>query len=100
VFIVACFIIDVIMLVKLRKLTLFGEKAKKFKNQKQMDNDFKDFEHSMNLAIKMVVINTTVGLLFKLPLAFLSIVNVCAQFYKKTRIYFLQSLFSKNFIFG
>jgi len=40
----------------------------------------------MEKAIKMVILNTSLAKLFKIPLSFMSIVNVMAEFnYKKTK---------------
>lgn len=38
----------------------------------------------MNKAIRMVVINTAIGILFNTPISFLPVLNVYAKFYYKT----------------
>lgn len=46
-------------------------------NKKKETNN----EEALNNAIKFVVLNTLIGVLFKLPMSFLSLVNLCAEFY-------------------
>ena len=45
----------------------------------------KETDEAINKAIKMVVINTAIGLLFKMPISFIPILNVYAAFYYKDR---------------
>ena len=46
----------------------------------------------MNKAIKMVVLNSTIGIFFKLPVCFIPILNVYAQFYFQNSDYKLYHL--------
>lgn len=81
-FFILCVIIDVGMLVSLRKV--LTEKAKKIQTLSAANSDKTQiFDDIMNKNIKMVVLNTAIGLFFKLPLSFLPIVNAYAQFYYK-----------------
>ena len=81
-FVVICMIIDICMVVQLRRT--LKEKAKKSEsiNQKQNQNNIKDeFEEAVNKAIKMVVLNSAIGICFKLPVCFIPMLNLYAQFY-------------------
>ena len=42
-----------------------------------------DFEEVVNKAIKMVVLNSSIGILFKLPVCFVPLLNVVSEFYFK-----------------
>jgi hypothetical protein len=44
----------------------------------------KENEEAINNVIRMIVLNTTLSLLFKLPVSFIPIVNVYAEFYYKS----------------
>lgn len=52
-------------------------------NEKQLEKKKSDLEDAVNKNIRMVVLNTAIGLLFKLPLVFLPLVNTIAQFFIK-----------------
>lgn len=78
VFVVICVVIDIYMVVKLRRT--LNEKALK-KNHQNMKNA--EFEEVVNKAIKMVVLNSSIGILFKLPVCFIPLLNVVSQFYFK-----------------
>ena len=84
VFVVICIIIDVCMVVQLRRI--LNEKSKKSEslNQKLIETKKAENEEVVNKAIKMVVLNSTIGVLFKLPVCIIPLINVCAQFYYKT----------------
>ena len=56
---------------------LFAESKTKVESTKR-END-----EAMKKAIRMVVINTSIGLLFKMPLSVIPILNVYAEFYYK-----------------
>ena len=96
VFVVICMIIDICMVVQLRRT--LEEKAKKSEsiNQKQNQNNKKaEFEEAVNKAIKMVVLNSAIGIFFKLPVCFIPLLNVFAQNFYKTgnNLYFSFTLF-------
>ena len=78
--------IDIYMVVQLRKV--MDEKLKKIeslysKSKEKIENTMKENDDAMNKAIKMVVINTAIGLLFKMPVSFIPVINVYAEFYYK-----------------
>ena len=80
-FVVICAIIDICMVVQLR--WVLEEKTIKsaLLNQKQDETKKAENEEVVNKAIKMVVINTAIGIFFKLPALFIPIINVYAEFY-------------------
>ena len=58
--------------------TLLGKKsAEKLENMKKENQDV------INKVIKMVVLNTAISVLFRLPIAYIPILNVFAEFYYK-----------------
>ena len=69
------------MVVQLRRT--LEEKSKKSEslNQKQNQNKKAENEEVVNKAIKMVVLNSAIGILCKLPVCFIPLLNVYAQFY-------------------
>ena len=82
VFVIVCIIIDVYMVV-LMKRTL-EEKLKwydKETNSQKYEAKKKENEDAINKLTTLVVINTAIGVLFKLPSSFMSIVNLYATFY-------------------
>ena len=83
VFVIVTIIIDICMVVQLRQV--LGEKLKKSEsmNQKQNESKKTESEEAVNKAIKMVVLNSAIGILFKLPVCFIPLLNVYAQFYFK-----------------
>lgn len=95
VFVLVNLIIDIYMLVQLRKtlsdkLTRLNEISdKKVSMKKSLE-----LEETMNNAIRMVVINSLLNLAFKLPLAFIPMVNAIAAFYYQS-----QSFLNGNFAF-
>ena len=80
-FVVISAIIDICMVVQLRRV--LEEKTIKSAsiNQKQNETKKAENEEVVNKAIKMVVINTSIGIFFKLPALFIPIINVYADFY-------------------
>lgn len=88
VFILINFAIDMFMAVRMRNT--LKEKCKRLakailivnelmhieSNSKKKEND-----DAINKVNKFVILNTLIGILLKLPMSFLSIVNVCAEFY-------------------
>jgi len=89
--------IDVHLLIRLKRT--LDEKMKKFHNDipkkpikvskdnkdksKKKKKKEKEKDDAMNKAIKMVVLNTSLAILFKIPLSFMPIVHVIAEFYFK-----------------
>ena len=68
--------IDIYMVVKLRNT--LTEKSEKFSNKTNID-----VNEVVNKAIKMVVLNTAFSIFFKIPITFMSIVNVFEEFNSK-----------------
>jgi len=87
--------IDVFMLVRLRRT--LNEKSNRFEernttnkveNKKENKNETqnkknKEKNDPINKALKMVILNTTLGIVFKIPLSIMSIMNPIAKFYFK-----------------
>jgi len=86
-FVILCFVIDVCMVFQLRKV--LNEKTKTTEtlsvqvSTKKTKNKKPETEEAISKAIKMVVINTTIALFFKLPLSFLPVINVIANYFYK-----------------
>ena len=61
------------------------EKAKKSESLNQKQNESKKVENEevVNKAIKMVVLNSAIGIFLKLPVCIIPLLNVYAQFYFK-----------------
>ncbi len=73
------------MVVQLRQT--LNEKSKKsalMTQNKSNQNKKAENEEAVNKAIKMVVLNSAIGILFKLPVCIIPLLNVCAQFYYKS----------------
>ena len=87
IFVIICAVIDICMVVQLRKV--LEEKTKKSGslNQKQNQTKKAENEEAVNKAIKMVVLNSVIGVLFKLPLSFIPVINMAAEFYYKNLLY-------------
>ena len=87
VFVVICIVIDICMVVKLRRT--LNEKAKKSEslNQKQNESKKAEFEEAVNKAIKMVVLNSVIGIVFKLPICIIPLLNAYARFYYRDEYY-------------
>jgi hypothetical protein len=77
--------IDLVMIVKLRNV--LKEQLEKFKSMSasssKSESKASECEAAFNNSAKMVVINTAIGLLSKLPVTFLPLLNAYAQFYYK-----------------
>ena len=77
------FIVDISMLVKLR--STMDESIERIKsmgsNDKQFEKKKSEMDAAMKKSIRMVVVNTSIGLLLKLPLVFLPLINTIAKFY-------------------
>ena len=86
-FVLICLIIDIFMVRELRKV--MNDKLQKIErlyaehSKTKVENTKKENDEAMNKAIRMVVINTSVGILFKTPISFLPILNVYAKFNDK-----------------
>ena len=86
-FVLICIIIDIYMVVKLRNA--LADKMQKIErlytdsNKSKLESTQKENEDAENKAIQMVVINTAIGLLFKMPVSIIPIINVYAEFYFK-----------------
>ena len=52
-------------------------------NQNQNEKKKAENEEAVNKAIKMVVLNSVIGIFFKLPVCFIPLLNVYAKFYYK-----------------
>ena len=82
VFVVICIVVDICMVVQLRRT--LEEKLKKSASLNQNlknENKKAENEEAVNKAIKMVVLNSLIGIFFKLPVFFIPLVNICAQFH-------------------
>ena len=87
VFVIICVIIDICMVVQLRRT--LEEKTKKSEslNQKQADSKKAENDKALKKAIKMVVLNSVIGIFFKLPASFIPLLNLIAEFYYKNKMY-------------
>lgn len=83
VFVLVCSIIDFYMVVFFRRT--LQEKLNRIKHmsQKNVEDKRKEYEMAVQKAVKMVVINTAVGLIFKLPISIPPFINTYAEFYYK-----------------
>ena len=85
VFVIVCFSVDLRMLLELNSVV--KESIERIKsmgsNDKQFEKKKSDLEDAVHKNIRMVVLNTSIGLLFKLPLVFLPLVNTIAVFFYK-----------------
>ena len=82
IFVIICILIDVLMVVRMKRT--LEEKLKwydKETNLQKYETKKKENENAVNKLIKMVVINTVLAVLSKLPNSFMSIVNLYAAFY-------------------
>ena len=81
-FVIICSIIDICMVVQLRRT--LEEKAKKsgsMMNQNQNETKKTENQDVVKKAIKLVVLNTTIGICFKLPGLLIPLLNLCAEFF-------------------
>lgn len=83
VLVIVCFIIDVCMVVQLRRT--LNEKIQKqeemLKNSENKESKRKENEEVIKKVIKMVVLNTTIAIVLKMPSSFVPIVNLYAEFF-------------------
>ena len=87
VFLLICLIIDICMVVQLRRI--LDEKAMKIESMKITiialnPSKPSEFEEAVNKAIKMVIVNSSIGFVFKLPVSLIPVVNLYAEFYYKS----------------
>ena len=86
-FVLITMIIDIYMVHELRKI--IRDKIQKMKslygkfNRSKFESEKSESEDVINKAIQMVVINSMIGVLFKMPVSFIPIINVYAEFYYK-----------------
>ena len=90
-FVLICIFIDIYMIYELRQV--MNEKLEKIKrlysqsqsqqSKSKIESTKKENEEAINKVIKMIVINTAIGLLFKMPSSFIPVLNVYAEFYYK-----------------
>lgn len=85
VFVIVCFALDMFMVIRLRSVLAENKLRIRelFMTKEQYENKCSEFESSLHQGVQMVVINTAVAVLFKMPSAFLPLVNTYAQFYYK-----------------
>jgi hypothetical protein len=83
-FVVICIIIDICLVVQLRRT--LEEKAKKKANH-WIKSKTRVKRRKMKKAIQMVVLNSAIGILFKLPVCFIPLLNVNAQFYFQNKYF-------------
>jgi hypothetical protein len=89
IFVLICVFIDIYMIVELRQV--MADKLRKIKriyakSKTKVENTKKENDVAMNKAKRMVLINTAIGLLFKMPISFIPILNVYAAFYYRDNI--------------
>ena len=89
VFVVICVVIDICMVVQLRR-TLEEKSIKSALMNQNLNNESKkaENEEAVNKAIKMVILNSSIGIFFKLPVFFIPLLNIWAQFHFKDFNYF------------
>ena len=94
VFVIVSVVIDICMVVQLRRI--LDEKSVKFElmNQKQNECKKAEFDEAVNKAIQMVVLNSAIGIFFKLPTCIIPLINVFARFYYKNHN---NLIFNNNF---
>ena len=101
IFVIVIISIDIIMLIRMKRILL--EKLKWYdqeNNKLKYDEKKKENEDAVNKLIKMIVINTAIGIIFKLPSSFLSIVNLYAVFYYQNyKRIFLKPNFGEFYLF-
>ena len=83
VFVIICIIIDICLVVQLRR-TLDEKSIKSALINQNINKNKKSREQrSSEKAIKMVVLNSSIEIIFKIPVCFIPLLNMCAQFYYK-----------------
>ena len=58
-----------------------NEKTKKSESNQNKTTKNAEYEEAVNKAIRMVVLNSAIGILFKLTVSIIPIINVVAEFY-------------------
>ena len=58
-----------------------NEKTKKSESNQNKTTKNAEYEEAVNKAIRMVVQNSAIGILFKLTVSIIPIINVVAEFY-------------------
>ena len=91
IFVLICIFIDIYMIFQLRQV--MNEKLEKIKrlysqsqsqqSKAKIESTKKENEEVINKVIQMILINTAIGLLFKMPSSFIPVLNVYAEFYYK-----------------
>jgi len=100
VYVIICLIIDIFMVVKLRSVLEDKKlKSKVLKNSSLNNQQNKDSEEAISKAIKMVILNTAINLLFKIPISILPTLNVYAQFYFKKKNFLYEKPAFEEFYF-
>ena len=87
IFVIICVIVDVFMVVRLKRT--LDEKLKWYDKETssvKFEAKKKDNEEAVNKLIKLVVLNTSLGVLCKLPCSFISIVDLYASFYYRNQV--------------
>ena len=84
VFVLICVVIDILMVHELRKV--LADKLQKIerlyeKSKTKVESAKKENEDAINKVIRMVVIMSAIGILFKMPISLIPILNVYAEFY-------------------
>ena len=84
VFVILCIIIDVSMVIQIKQT--LTEKLKRFKkeNDSKYEAKKKENKEAIDKLIQMVVINTALGVIFKLSSSFIPLVNLYATFYYRS----------------
>ena len=88
IFVLICIFIDIYMVHELR--IVMADKLQKIErlyaghSKAKVESVKKENDEAINKAIRMVIINTAIGLLFKMPISFIPILNVYAAFYYKS----------------
>jgi len=105
--VIICSIIDIYMVVKLRAFLEDKNKSKAFLNILDLflnvkdlpltRQQNKDWEERISKTIKIVVINTLINFVFRVPITFLPTVDVYAQFYFKKEISLIEKPLFKEF---
>ena len=82
-FVVTCIVIDICMVVQLRRTLEERMKKSESMNQKQKETKKAENEEAVNKAIKMVVLNSFIGICFKAPIVIIPFLNMFGRFYRK-----------------
>ena len=85
------------MVVQLRRTLEVKAMKSESLNSKQNQIKKAEYEEVVNKAIKMVVLNSAIGILCKLPVCFIPLLNVYAEFYFKNEV---NNNINNSFYFG